>query len=351
VEDVVSAATDHALARDLDAVLVQSANVWPQLRGARIFLTGGSGFFGRWLLESLLWANARARTDASVVVLTRDPDRFQRAAPRLAADDAVTLHGGDVRTFEFPDGRFSHVIHAAVDAVPPRDRDDRLRVFDVIVEGTRRTLEFARRAGAPRYLFASSGAVYGRQPSGMAYVPEEYAGGPDPTDPARAGAEAKRAAETLCAIHSGADLEPLIARCFAFVGPYLPLEAHFAIGNFIADALSGRPVEVTGDGTPVRSYLYASDLAVWLWTVLARGVPLRPYNIGSEDAISIADAARSVARCFSPAPDVRIAREPAAEAPDRYVPSTARIRGELGVRPTVGFRDALARTVDWYRRP
>lgn len=350
VEDVVSAAADHALASDLDAVLARTEDLWNELRGARLFITGGTGFFGCWLLETLLWANDRLHLGASAVVLTRDPERFHRSGPRLAASSALTLQRGDVRTFEFPQGRFSHVIHAAVDAVPPRTRDDRLRVFDVILEGTRRTLEFARRAGAARYLLTSSGAVYGRQPAGVTHIPEDYSGAPDATDPARSGAEAKRAAEALCAIHADADLQPLIARCFAFVGPYLPLDAHLAMGNFVRDALRGGPIVLTGDGTPVRSYLYASDLVGWLWAVLVRGVPLRPYNIGSEDAISIRDAAGRVAECFSPPPEVRITRQPAAAVPDRYVPSTARIRNELGVRATVPFAQAVARTVDWHRR-
>ena len=340
----------NLLARDLDHVLEQTAGLWDDLRAARLFMTGGTGFFGCWLLETLLWANDRLTLDASVVLLTRDPKAFERKAPHLASHRAVTMSAGDVRTFEYRNGSFSHVIHAATDSASPiANRDHRL-TFDAIVTGTARTLEFARRAGARRFLLTSSGAVYGRQPAELTHVPEEYAGGPDPANAGHAYGEGKRAAEMLCAVHADAQLQPTIARCFAFVGPYLPLDVHFAVGNFIRDALNGGPIRVSGDGTPYRSYLYGADLAIWLWTILLRGQPVRPYNVGSEDAITIVDLAHAVARRFNPQPAIRVHKTPAAgQAPERYVPDTARARHELALSVTVPLDDGLSRTVEWYR--
>jgi dTDP-glucose 4,6-dehydratase len=330
-------------------VLAQTPGLWQDLRGARIFLTGGTGFFGCWLLETLIWANDHLGLDASVVVLTRNAGAFRTKVPHLGGDPAVTLHEGDVRTFALPDGPFTHAIHAAVDATPARTQADRLRVFDTIVDGTRRALECARRAGASRFLFTSSGAIYGRQPAGLTHVPEDYPGGPDPTDSSRAGAEAKRAAEMLCVMHADQTFAPTIARCFSFLGPYLPVDVHFAAGNFIRDALAGGPIRLSGDGTPQRSYMYASDLAIWLWTILLRGQPLRPYNVGSESAISVGDLARSIARRFAPEPAVQVAPATGHGSPERYIPDTARARTELGVTMTVDLEEALTRTMDWHR--
>jgi dTDP-glucose 4,6-dehydratase len=185
----------------------------------------------------------------------------------------------------------------------------------------------------------------------MPNVSESYAGAPDCTHPASAYGEGKRAAELLCALYHRRhpELEPVIARCFAFVGPFLPLDAHFAIGNFIRDALHGGPIKIGGDGTPHRSYLYAADLAVWLWTLLFRGRPGQAYNVGSQEEVTILELASTVAECFSKHTDVEIACQPVPGAPaPRYVPSTGLAASELGLVASIPLKEAIARTAAWH---
>jgi dTDP-glucose 4,6-dehydratase len=281
------------------------------------------------------------------VVLTRNPAAFEQKAPHLASHPAVRLWTGDVRSFTFPEGAFACVIHAAAEASAKLNAEKPLLMFDTIVEGTRRTLDFAAQCGARQFLFVSSGAVYGRQPPELSHIPEEYAGVPDPTDPNSAYGEGKRAAELLCALCAGRRaVEPKIARCFTFLGPYLPLDAHFAAGNFIRDALRGGPIQVNGDGTPYRSYLYAADLAIWLWTILFKGKPCYPYNVGSEEAITIAELARIVSSCVQPTLEVHIAIEPVpGRKPQRYVPCTRRAREELQLRQYRTLAQAIRSTI------
>lgn len=337
-------------APDLDAVVARTRPLWDELAGARLLLTGGTGFFGRWIVETLAHANRTLGIGVRVVLLTRDPDGFRARNPALAADPALELLGGDVRDFRFPDGPLTHVVHAATDtrpSVPPGE------VFDVIVEGTRRALACAVAGGARSFLLTSSGAVYGAPPPDLAAVPEDFAGAPDPVDLRAAYGHGKRAAETLCAIaHREHGLRATIARCFAFVGPALPLDGHFAIGNFVGDALAGRPIAVRGDAGALRSYLYAADLVVWLLTILLRGAPARPYNVGSDEVVSIGDLARLVADELAPGLAVSLpATGPAPGAlRSRYVPDVVRARGELALERTVDLRAALRRTADWHRR-
>jgi dTDP-glucose 4,6-dehydratase len=334
----------------MDHVLAHTREIWEELRDARIFVTGGTGFLGCWLLETFAWAHDRLGLNNSMVVLTRSPEAFHGKAPHLAAHPAIRMIAGDVRTFEFPPGPFTHVIHAAAETNAALNREQPVAMLDTIVEGTRRALDFAVAAGAKRFLLTSSGAVYGAQPSALTHVPETYLGGPDQTDPRWTYGEGKRTAELLCSLYRPR-IDCMIARCFAFAGPHLPLDAHFAIGNFIRDCLQDRAIEIKGDGTPYRSYLYTADLAIWLWTILVRGQSGRPYNVGAERDLTIAELARCVTAALGSPVKVTTAGTPQPGAqPERYVPATARAREELRLQEWISLEDAIRRTAAYSLR-
>jgi len=339
---------DNPLARDLQEIALRRDINWEALAGARLFITGGTGFFGTWLLESFAWANRYYELGATATVLSRDPVRFARRAPHLAGDPAITMWSGDVRTFTPPSGAFSHVIHAATETTS-QGPSDPLRMVDTIVGGTRHALDFARVSGASRFLYVSSGAVYGRTRTEPALVSEDDRSSPLLSDANIDYDESKRMAETLCALYARQyGLAATIARCFTFAGPHLPMDGHFAIGNFIRDALAGGPIRVSGDGKAVRSYLYAADLAAWLWAILLRGEPGRPYNVGSEETVSIAELARLVAEVVPQNGGVEIGKQETSGSILNYMaPSTARARAELGLSQQILLPEAIARTAEW----
>jgi dTDP-glucose 4,6-dehydratase len=316
---------------DIEDVVDRTADVWRELRGARLLLTGATGFFGWWLLATLAAADRRLALGLRAVAVTRDPARWHARVPE-ATTWPVDLVRADVRRPLPVCGPFDAVVCGAASSSGPASSEE---TAETIVAGTAHTIDASASSGAVPFLLVSSGAVYG---TSTARVREDGPFAPA----ASAYGEAKRAAEALCG-------RGTVARCFSFVGPYLPLEEHFAIGNFLRDAAAGRPIEVNGDGTTVRSWMYAADLAVWLWTMLLRGAPGRAYNVGSEVACSIANAA-AMASSLGPAPvPVVVHGRPSAPAGagTYYVPSTVRARGELGLEMAVPLDAALVRTFSW----
>jgi dTDP-glucose 4,6-dehydratase len=353
-------ATHRIIAEDICGVLSRTQSLWPELQGASVFITGATGFFGIWLLETLLAANRQFSLRCRVIALSRDPGRFATKAPHLANDPALSFISGDVRSFECPSGDVTHVIHAATESSTTLNADDPQTMYDVCVEGTRRALTLAQKKRSSHFLLTSSGAVYGRQPPEVTHIPEDFPFSPDQPGFRNAYAEGKRAAEELCLAASrpdadGGGVHATIARCFAFVGPHLPLNIHFAIGNFIRDALAGGPIRIGGDGTPYRSYLYAADLVEWLLVILLNGQAGRPYNVGSEAAVSIrelADRVAAVSAAKRPErgrPDVLVARQPQSGVPaGRYVPDCGRARTELGLIPATSLDTAILRTMQFH---
>lgn len=337
-------------ARDRDHVLAHTAGLWDALRGERIFMTGGTGFVGTWLVEAFVAANHAYDLGATIVLLSRDPERFAARSPHLAGDRAVRLIAGDAVDFAPPDGgRFAVVVHAATER--QHGITTPLQWLDRDIAATRRVLELARHAGTRRMLFTSSGAVYGNQPAELAHVSETYSGAPDATNLRTAYGHGKRLSEFACASYAHSyGFDVVVARLFAFVGPHLPVDSGLAVADFFADILAGDAIRIGGDGTAVRSYLYAADLAIWLWTMLLRGERARAYNVGSAHPVTIRQLAESMVAELAPGTAIEVAhRALPGAAGAQYVPSIERAEQELGLRVRVALPDALRRTYDFYR--
>lgn len=343
-------ALHNLLAAEIERAVARAPSLWEELRGASLFVTGGTGLFGRWLLESLAAANRRYALGLHLTLLTRDPAAFAACTPHLAADDAIRVHAGDVMNFELPPARFDFVLHGATTSAAETFRGEAsLRKFDTLVLGTRRVLDLAARSGVKRLLFLSSGVAYGQPAAGMTHIPETFAGAPDTCDIDSALGQAKRAAEYLCAEYAHRQgFEFAVARCFSFVGPLLPLDLHYAMGNFIRQAQEDEAIVVKGDGSPLRSYLYLGDLVTWLLTLLVRPNRHRLYNVGSDYAVSILELAELVRDQLAPQKPVRVLGQPAYSvgnvARNCYLPSIERARAEFSLDAWTGLPEAIRLT-------
>lgn len=285
------------------------------------------------------------------MTVSRNPESFLLDFPELRDAADLTWLSGDVRNLASESvGDCGFAIHAATDVVATSTPAD---ILDTCIAGTHRVLAaMSSGVASRRVLLLSSGAVYGRTPPEIQTIPEDWLGAPDPLAPSSAYGEGKRVSELLGAMCAATrpGLDVAIARCFAFVGPHLPLNKHFAIGNFIRAATRNEDIHIQGDGTPLRSYLYAADLAYWLWTMLFDAPSGRAYNVGGSESLSIGDLAHRVNRVLGGAGVVRVNQTPQpGTAAQAYIPSLSRIAAELNLRPHVDLDEAIVRTAAWYR--
>ena len=328
---------------DLDIAITHVGTAWELLRGQNIFITGGTGFVGKWLLATLKRARQARQLDCRITILSRQPDDFARDCSFLDPS-WMKMCKGDVRHFAFPLGEHAVVIHAATDVARQSNFKDMLETCGA---GTERVLAFAKQAHAKKFHLVSSGAVYGRQPHDMSAMPESYSWSDSATEDLDAYTLGKRQAELLTRnAQSQSACSFTISRCFATVGPMLPLDGRFAIGNFIRDILCDRNIQLASDGTSVRSYLYAADLAGWLWSIILRGRNGAIYNVGSSDPVSIYALAARVAVALDSTAQVHIG--PKIEPSLRYVPDISLVSNELGLLQTVDLDRAIQRTARHY---
>ncbi len=339
---------------DLDRVLELTPDFWSRFRGARLFITGGTGFIGNWLIQTIQRANDTLGARIDILALSRDPERARHAYPQVFSRPDIRLIGGDVTSFTADTGALDLCIHAATDVADPGKTGAALQTFDSIVSGTRRVLDAAQAQGVSRLLLTSSGAVYGPQPPDLMHIPESYSGAPDPMQAGTAYGNGKRAAEWLTGAYAAqgpaAGFETMSARIFALIGPGLPLNGPFAAGNFIRDVLANSPITIQGDGRPMRSYLYMADLCVWLLRILESGQSGQAYNVGSEHPVSIRELAEQVVRAAGTQTpiDIRTAANTSAPPP-RYVPDTRKARLSLNLQEHTPLPLALQKTLQWNR--
>lgn len=310
------------------------------MTGRSLLLIGGSGFFGKSFLDAHRRGLLAPWSVDRITVVARSASALRRDHPALVGADVTLLDADAARAAELPAA--DYVLHAAASTDARRYAADPAGECLNMVAAVDHYARLAERLHrGSRIVFASSGAVYGQQPADLAEVGEDFLGDIDRLDPGkRAYAAAKRQCEERIAALGAARLRVAVARCFAFVGRYLPRDQHFAIGNFLADGLTGRPIAVKARKAVFRSYMHADDLVRWLMTMAeaaSREAPV--FNVGSDEAVTMGETARIVARRFGVAADVPPIDDPAI---DRYVPSIARARTALGLH----LRFDLAAAVD-----
>ena len=312
-------------------------NKFINLNDKKILITGGSGFFGKSILSFL----RKEINISKIIILSRNPSSIKKYFNLNDFNFEIELIPHDI-TNEIPiEESVDFIIHAATESSTSLSKDNPLLMRNTIVDGTKNVIEFAVKNNTKRLLFVSSGAVYGKNSNINLGFNENDFNKLDFLDPLNSYSLSKQHAEHLCALYARKyNISFTIARCFAFVGPYLPLNAHCAIGNFIKEAINGNDIIINGDGKTIRSYLFADDLSEWLLTILLRGNDGEAYNVGSKNKISIYNLAKTVSEVLESQSKIQIMGEES-DYVDSYFPNTEKIMKNLNVTEKYSLVDAI----------
>ena len=339
---------------DSDLFLSFFNSNFKKLENKIFFITGATGFIGKWILGALLIANDNFSLNLKIYILSRNPRLFQSSNIFIGNHPSVFFLKGDIRktlntkTISKLPEQFDYFIHAACDVaskVPPID------ILDVCTNGTKNILELARLLKAREFLLISSGAVYGTQPNNLNALNEYYLGNLNWKDSdSFAYGLGKINSEWITKEYSNKNyFISKIARCFAFVGPFLKMDSHFAIGNFIKDAAEGKNIKVKGDGRSIRSYLYAGELSIWLLEILINSKKNSVYNVGGSEQISILNLAKKIANLINPKLSIIVNdSNNYSNTSNRYIPNIDLIKKELNLTPKINLEQSIIQTYEWY---
>jgi nucleoside-diphosphate-sugar epimerase len=341
----MSEAVDPYLIEDYIEIASSLATRTQELHGAKILILGGTGFIGSWLTRSLLFINREYDLRIELILATRD---LKLAATKFiywGKDSLKFIELDLAKLGSIPVEGVTHVIHGATSSTKKSGSENEEEVFNSTVNGMKSLIHSKTIASAaPRIVHLSSGAVYGK--SNQETLTEiEIPSKPKPnlTNYAQAKLEAER-------ILSDATSEGLVhganPRLFAFFGPGLVTNEHFAIGNFMDDALNNREICLSGSPMTTRSYLYPTDLVTWILNVLMNPVN-RVIHIGSENAISMMNLAEKI-NDLTNNQGLRISN-PYAEV-SHYVPSTKETRQIYGTKEIVPLEEGLIRWIKFLEK-
>jgi len=348
---VVSDAARAIVREDCRDVVKNRTEQLAALKNQTIVITGGTGFIGTWLAELVTCLNDDYRFGTKAVLVARSTDQFRTTKPHLANRGDVTFLKADVRHLLDMPKETNWVVHAASSPDNRFHASNPIETMMGIADGTAAVLRAVDRCSDLRmFLNISSGLIYGDQPLNLERVSEKYSGSPLCHAPTSAYAEAKRYGEALAvAARSQARIPAINVRPFAFIGPYQSLDTPWAINNFLWDSLNGNPIKVLGDGQTVRSYMYPSDAAFWILSMLTNAKTGSVYNIGSPEAITLEKLAQLVASYFSPKPEI-VLRVSSVAQQTRFVPDVTSALEQLGLKTTVSLEKSLTRTIEWHRK-
>jgi dTDP-glucose 4,6-dehydratase/UDP-glucuronate decarboxylase len=359
--------SDEVVATDLGYICENLTSEFDTLSGKRILITGGAGFLGYYLVQSILhWNSINPKlTPISVVVY----DNFMRGKPdwliNIETDPYLFVQKYDViDPLPANIGDFQFIIHGATIASPMYYRMYPIETMDANINGLRHLLDYSRSQKEKDkpiegFLFYSTSEIYGDPTPEDIPTPETYRGNVSSIGPRACYDESKRYGETLCVNFAQQyDLPIRIVRPFNNYGPGLKITDRRALPDFARDVLKGNDIILLSDGSPTRTFCYVADAVVGYFKVLVRGRNGEPYNIGlDKPEISIRQLADMVINSARELFDyqgnlvfeVSADKEYLTDNPNRRCPLIDKAKRELDYKPAIQLEEGLRRSMLWYQ--
>lgn len=338
---------------DYKQVVADKFQSLANLKNDVVVITGGTGFVGTWIAGLIAFLNDYHAFNTQIILIAKNTEKFKTYQPSLAQRKDIKLIAADVRYLHELPTETNWLIHAAGTPDNRMHSTYPLETMSVIANGTQSVLRAVERCSNFKMLLnISSGLIYGAQPLDYARIDEGFSGVLKCGTVSSAYAEAKRYSETLCHASRSQSRIPIVtARPFAFMGPYQSIETPWALNNFIKDGLTGHAIRVLGDGQTVRSYMYASDMAFWLLSMLSRGASGEIYNVGSPNAVTLDELAQLIAGQFDASPEIMLNASSSHQLQNtRFVPDVSSAQDKLQLNITVDLNTAIKKTILWNKK-
>jgi nucleoside-diphosphate-sugar epimerase len=311
-----------------------------EVGNSSFFITGGSGLFGSWLLSFFDWCVKRKYSEPELTILSRQEI--------FSTSSRVKYICGDIQNFQNHDAKTTYTLHMAAPSASETFKSMcELNKFYVLANGTKNLLNYAREHTEKRTLILSSGALYGGfDETRVDHISESERQAPAYAENLQALSIGKRVAEFLTKeFCDRGHVDASIARCFGFIGPGLPTNLHYAVGNFVAQAVKGEDIVINGSGKPVRSFMYLGDMVFWIMTILLRGKRGEDYNVGSKEGISILNLANEIVAVLGTKSKIVVLGESdqsSGNPPNYYyVPDTLKAERNLTLFCKVSLRESI----------
>ena len=328
---------------DFEKSCTNTSNI-DKLQNSNILITGGTGFIGKWLTEMLIYLNENFNFNITIYLLSRNIPKDSNYS-RISYIHYIK---SDIRNIKELPTVLNYIVHAAGTPDSKEHVSNPIKTIETIIGGTQKILDLSSRLpNLIKFIHISSNKIYGNN---FSTIPIDESNstiiGYNNQD---VYSECKRMSETICKSYiSEFHLPITIVRPFAFIGPFQHLDKPWAINNFIRDAILGGPIRILGNELSSKSYMYGSDLANYILSILVFGKIGEAYNVGSSNPITLIDLAKKIKNIINTEIEIKVK-----SSKDNYsktifdIPNVSKIENELNIKEGFGIDEALRRTILW----